>query len=83
MRKFLGDFVYDCRTLVIPYMVLIPIVVVFFCTGHSNVAWFFGNVGSLFIMLANVVYVVAFHSRKRWAGVSWRVRLNRLLTFQR
>ena len=82
MLKFFGHFLYDCRTVVIPLLSIIVATVILFCMGYGNAAWFVSSIGTFLVMLANVVYVTAFHSRKRWPDTTWWTRTVRFFTFQ-
>ena len=76
-------FLRDCKTLVIPYVVLFLATILLFASGHPDVAWAVGWLGSAFVVVANLVYIVVWHSLERWPNTHWTERLRRVMTFQR
>ena len=83
LMKFLTAFSRDCITLVTPLLALIVLVTILHLSGKSQLASFVSSFGTALVVLANVIYIVAIHSRSRWPGTTWFQRWTKLVTFQR
>lgn len=81
--RFWYGFFRDCWTLVVPLLLIIDVSIVLFLTGYSETAVALNSIGTAVVILGNIVYIIAFHSRKRWPGTTWSERLKRLFTFSR
>lgn len=81
--KFLVDFVWQCKTIVVPLIVILWAVSILFLLGHRNTATMVSNLGTFLVVLLNLVYVVFFHSRERWINSNWQTRTIKIFTFQR
>ncbi len=81
--EFLKRFIWDCRTFVLPLVFVVALTVMLFLQGYRDAAYMVSNLGTVLVVLGNVVYIVFSHSRKRWEGVPWKGRLLRLFTFRR
>lgn len=62
--KFLTDFVWDCKTLVIPLVALMIISPILYLSGHKELAQLVANLGTLLVLVANLVYVVWLEKKK-------------------
>ena len=76
-------FVWRCKTLIFPLFVLTVAVMVLFMTRHPKAAYVVSNLGTIVILTANTIFIVAFDSRKRWPNDTWSGRLRKLFSFQR
>lgn len=76
------EFFWRCRTFVAPLLLVIVIALVLDVLGYKH-ARTVSNIGTLIVMVANIIYVVAYHSRARWPGATWRQRFYNLFTFKR
>lgn len=82
MRHPPGSFAF-VWFLMVPIAAILVATVAFFFAGYEDAASLVGNLGTLFVMMANVVYIVFFHSRKRWPNTTSEERFKRLFTFTR
>ena len=76
------NFFRTCWTIAIPMLALILISTVLFF-GHRQAATLVSNLGTMAVLLANLVYIVFWHSKKRWPNTSAPERLKRVLLFRR
>lgn len=83
LSRFVPRFFIDCWTLVVPTLIVLVVTLWLFASGRYRLARAVADLGAFIVVLANVVYIVAWHSRKRWPGTTWRVRLAKLVTSQR
>lgn len=80
---FFKRFFRHCWTLVIPLLLVIVGSIVLVLMGHRDAAMVFSNLGTVLVILGNLIYIAFFDSRKRWKGSSLSERLIKLFTFQR
>ncbi len=77
------NFFRQCWTIAFPLLGVTFASTLLFCLGHRIAATLVADLGTLFVMLGNVVYIVGWHSRTRWRGAPAAERLRRLLTYRR
>lgn len=62
--KFWEDFVWNCRTLVVPLVAIMVIVpFIFFLVSHEA-AQIFSTIATLLVMLGNLAYIAVLERRK-------------------
>jgi hypothetical protein len=77
------DFVWNCKTIVVPLTLLIAACTVLFMMGRKDLAGDVSSLGTALVLFGNILYIVFLHSRKKWPDVPWYVRFYRLFTFHR
>jgi protein-S-isoprenylcysteine O-methyltransferase Ste14 len=69
---------------VIPLLTIIVVTIVMFSLGYSSdLIWIIGNGSILLVFVVAVLYMVFFHSKKVWPGLSASKRFVKVITFQR
>ena len=69
--------------MVVPLVFILLATVILFSMEHKDVAWMVSYLGTPLVMVANLVYIVFFHSRNRWKGANWVTRYVNVITFRR
>ncbi len=77
------NFVKACWTVVAPLVVIIIAAACLFAVGHGDAAWAVSNLGTILVLIGNLVYIVIWNSRKRWPGTTAWERLVKVMTFER
>jgi len=77
------NFFKNAPTLAFPLVVLVATSMILFAKGHELAASLVSSLGTMVVMLANVVYIIGWHSRKRWPRASAGERTKRLFSFDR
>lgn len=81
--KFLIDFVWRCKTLIIPLALIILTTIILYMMGHKDIAQIVSAFGIVLVIFGNIFWILFFHSRKRWPKVNWWKRLMFVLTFKK
>jgi Na+/alanine symporter len=76
-------FVYNCRTVVVPLLVIIVVAVVLFVIGQRDIAWAVSCLGTCLVLLGNLLYIAIWDSRSRWPGTTWTQRLTKVMWHER
>lgn len=79
--SFLVNFLWKCRTFVVPtLLVLILTPVIYFKYGYTT-AWVFSNLGMLAAIVGNLLYITLWV--RRGSHLSFSQKLSNLLTFKK
>jgi hypothetical protein len=76
-------FIRCTKTLVIPLAAITIAVIVLMATGHLLAAQAVSAFGTMLVLFLNVAYIVFWHSRRRWPGLDWKMRLERVISFKK
>jgi hypothetical protein len=72
---------YDCRTLVIPMLLLMAALPFIYIRYGYNTAYFISDFGALLVCAANIIYIIFWHTSD--VKLPWQEKLRRLLTFKK
>lgn len=81
--RFVYNFATAFWTLVVPLVAIIIAAIILNAIGSNNTAWFVSYIGTVMVMLGNLLYIAIWHSRTRWPGTTWRQRLTKVVWYER
>ena len=79
--SFLLNFIWKCRTFVIPTLLVMALTPVIYVKYGYTSAWLFSNLGMVVAIVGNLLYITLWV--KRGSHLSFGQRLGKVLTFKR
>jgi hypothetical protein len=77
------SYLYECRTIVAPILLLVAAILALYTAGVSHsILLTLSYAGALAVVFGNLLYVVVI-SRVSWPGAPWHERLGRILGHRR
>jgi hypothetical protein len=78
--NFLFNFLYKCRTFVIPTLLVMIIVPIIYIKYGYNTAWWVSNLGMFLVCVGNIIYIIGWCTQD--SRLPWDRKLVNLLTFK-